>query len=753
MNFCASKCRLLFLCLLCLMCSLFCVALSGVISPSYAHATKVYIDAGHGGGDSGAVGSGYRECDLTAELAKMVGTSLSNRYSKVPYYVNTSGNHYTVRGADAQSRGCDMFVSIHFNSSSSSSATGTESYVYATSSKRHANSISLQNSIHDRLVKAVGLANRGKKQEDFAVCRAPMASTLLEIAFISNSSDMRIYQLHKSAIADAIADGIYDFCKDSLLVSDTVGSWVKSNGRWTYQNNGKAYTNKWICTDIAPGAKKAGSYERYYVGNDGYIPTEGTYNLTLDQKTSWFYVTSSGKILRGFYDNNKARVFVADNDGRLAEPQSGELRSDGSGWLITGTYTNGDLQRYYIDGSKHAAVSAMFTVDGKQYFGQGGVGYCMRNCKFDWEDKTYSANNDGVLSDVTTKWKKENGKYVYYRNGKIVKSDWVITDYKPGATKATSAERYYVDGDGHLLSAGVYQLDQVGKKSWFYVKSDGTVLRGFYDNNEARVYVADNDGRLAEPQSGEVRSDGSGWLITGKYTNGDLQRYYIDGSTHAVISALYTVDGKQYFGQGGVGYCFRNGRLDWEGKSYTANNDGVLSTYVSNGIMGSSKTNVSQMVRRWNQMGKSYPSGVYSKYGAANITSFCTILLEEANAEGVRAEVVFAQAMHETGWLQFGGDVSADQCNFAGIGATGGVSGNSFNTYGSNSVRMGLRAQVQHLKAYASTASLNNACVDPRFNYVQRGCATTVEALGGKWATGSGYGQALMNQISALLSA
>ena len=128
-------------------------------------------------------------------------------------------------------------------------------------------------------------------------------------------------------------------------------------------------------------------------------------------------------------------------------------------------------------------------------------------------------------------------------------------------------------------------------------------------------------------------------------------------------------------------------------------------------------------------------------------------MLEEANAEGVRAEVVFAQAMHETGWLQFGGDVSADQCNFAGIGATGGVPGNSFNTYGSNSVRMGLRAQVQHLKAYASTASLNNACVDPRFNYVQRGCATTVEALGGKWATGSGYGQALMNQINALLSA
>ena len=157
------------------------------------------------------------------------------------------------------------------------------------------------------------------------------------------------------------------------------------------------------------------------------------------------------------------------------------------------------------------------------------------------------------------------------------------------------------------------------------------------------------------------------------------------------------------------------------------------------------------MVRRFNAVGKKYPSSVYSKYGAANIKAFCTILLSEAKAEGVRAEVVFAQAMHETGWLQFGGDVKANQCNFAGIGATGGVRGNSFNSYGSNSVRMGLRAQVQHLKAYGSTASLKNKCIDPRFKYVTRGCAKSVYDLGGKWATSADYGTALVNQINILL--
>ena len=143
-------------------------------------------------------------------------------------------------------------------------------------------------------------------------------------------------------------------------------------------------------------------------------------------------------------------------------------------------------------------------------------------------------------------------------------------------------------------------------------------------------------------------------------------------------------------------------------------------------IMGRSDAATAQMVNMFNDKGKEYPN-VYVSKGASTINDFCKILMQEADAEGVRAEVVFAQAMHETGWLQFGGDVSAEQCNFAGIGATGGVPGNSFAD-----VREGLRAQVQHLKAYASTESLIQECVDPRFKYVTRGCAPTVEELGGK---------------------
>ena len=99
--------------------------------------------------------------------------------------------------------------------------------------------------------------------------------------------------------------------------------------------------------------------------------------------------------------------------------------------------------------------------------------------------------------------------------------------------------------------------------------------------------------------------------------------------------------------------------------------------------------------------------------------------------------------MMETGFLKFGGDVKKDQYNFAGIGAVGGgASGAKFD-----SIRIGIRAHVQHLKAYASKEALKQSVVDPRFQYVKRGSAEYVQWLGQKenpngygWATAPNYG-------------
>ena len=84
--------------------------------------------------------------------------------------------------------------------------------------------------------------------------------------------------------------------------------------------------------------------------------------------------------------------------------------------------------------------------------------------------------------------------------------------------------------------------------------------------------------------------------------------------------------------------------------------------------------------------------------------------------------------MKETGFLQFGGDVSIEQFNFAGIGTTGGgVPGNSYPD-----VRTGVRAQIQHLKAYATDEPLNQTCVDNRYEYVEKASAPYVQWLGRK---------------------
>lgn len=169
-------------------------------------------------------------------------------------------------------------------------------------------------------------------------------------------------------------------------------------------------------------------------------------------------------------------------------------------------------------------------------------------------------------------------------------------------------------------------------------------------------------------------------------------------------------------------------------------------------IMGVSMASAESMARLYVSTGYVYPSEVYSQKGASNIAEFCNQIVLASSSEGVRPEVVFAQAMLETGWLQFGGSVSADQCNFAGLGATGAqVGGARFD-----SVYQGLLAQSQHLKGYATHMPLNNSCVDPRYQILiakgRLGTAPCLEDLNGLWAVpGEGYGQRIALIIDKLI--
>ena len=138
-----------------------------------------------------------------------------------------------------------------------------------------------------------------------------------------------------------------------------------------------------------------------------------------------------------------------------------------------------------------------------------------------------------------------------------------------------------------------------------------------------------------------------------------------------------------------------------------------------------------------------------------SVLDMIPLYISEGEAEGVRGDIAFAQSCLETGNFTFSGSaVTLSQNNFCGLGVTQrGKTGLSFDT-----PQLGIRAQIQHLKAYASTDALINERIDPRFRYVTRGCAPYVEWLGQKenpqgkgWAAGEKYGEKILSILKAVM--
>ncbi len=107
---------------------------------------------------------------------------------------------------------------------------------------------------------------------------------------------------------------------------------------------------------------------------------------------------------------------------------------------------------------------------------------------------------------------------------------------------------------------------------------------------------------------------------------------------------------------------------------------------------------------------------------------------EEAMIEGVNHDLAFCQMCLETNFLRFTEpNIKPEQYNFAGLGASG-VLGASFPDK-----RSGVRAHIQRLKGYGSTAPIVQPIVDPRFNTLVRGIAPTLSELAGRWSINPFY--------------
>lgn len=389
-------------------------------------------------------------------------------------------------------------------------------------------------------------------------------------------------------------------------------------------------------------------------------------------------------------------------------------------------------------------------------------------------DPGHGGNDSGAVGVNNAYEKDLTLKIAQYCKQELEKYDCNVVMTRTGDTNPSLEDRA-----NYAKSQGAQYLISI------HLNSGGGYAVGaevYYPNTNWRPDISQNGRNVAQAIQNQLVS--LGIRDRGiKFRTIDTNEYpdpfrYDDGS---VADYYGIIRNAKYNGLTGliIEHCFINSVSDYNNylnsdaklqKLGVADANGIVSALglskkdAKTLITGATKTNVSQMVNYFINNGGTYDKfskygtqydGILAQKGAANIEEFCQIFYEEAIAENIRPEVAFCQTMKETGFLQFGHDVKPDQCNFAGLGATG--NGNAGNTFAS--VREGIRAQIQHLKAYATTDNLINACVDNRFGYVKRGSAPYVEWLGKRenptgdgWATGSNYGTDIVARMKALLN-
>ena len=746
-------------------------AVAGIRSAEKAGEIVVALDPGHDNRHGGTSGSGLTEQELTLKIAKYAKAELET-YNGVKVYMTrttaacpypktgTSGACIEKRVQAAAEAGAKIYVSLHLNSGAAS-ANGAEIIIPNSSWKPQLSTQGkeLAEKILNELT-AVGLNKRptpiyskdttvNEKYPDGSISdyysvqicakEAGIPGIIVEHAFLSNANDVNKFLkteagLKKLGVADATGIAKY--------LGLSKGQWVQVGDKWKYLTNGKYVVNQWMNI----------SGETYYFDGNGYRVTGWQ---TIAGKK--YYFMSDGHMHTGWLSFG-SRYYYMMPDGHMH-----------TGWLSFGStyyYLNSegirvtgwqtiDGQRYYFmpDGTRYSNGWLSFgstyyymMPDGHMHTGWLSFGstYYYLNSEgirvTGWqtiEGKEYYFDQNGVRKDNIKRsgWQTINGKKYYFdKNGEYV-TGW----------QTIAGKKYYFMSDGHMHTGWL----SFGSR-YYYMMPDGYMHTGWLSFGSTYYYMNDEGLRVTGWQTIAGKKyyfmpDGTrysnGWLSFGStyyymMPDGHMHTgwlsfgstYYYLNSNGVRVTGWQTIDGEEY-------YFDKNG----------VRQEGYL-------IEGTSAVTANSLAMYFKRKNGVYPI-FYKNSDAPTIEKFCQIYVEEAKAEGIKVEVAFMQAMVETGWLKFGGAVQISQYNFAGIGALdGGAQGATFKT-----VREGVRAQIQHLKAYANEKPLNNTQVDPRFHLVKRGSAKYVEWLGQKenpngygWATAEDYGYKILRLIKEL---
>lgn len=792
---------------------------SGISTARYNGNVVVVLDPGHDGTHGGSSANGFVEAQLNLKIAQYCKAELEEYYGVTVYMTrdsascpNGGGDNKSClqRRADiARDMGANLFVSLHNNYSSASSASGAEIWYPNQNYNPWTSQVggSAASCILEQLT-SLGLKGRGTQirnaNEDkypdgsaadyYAVIRHckeyGIPGIIVEHAFMSNSSDAANFLsndegLKKLGVADATGIAQYFGLKkekpeeysavfDAAYYADRYPDLKTAFG-----NDDSALLQHFIQYGMAEGRQGSSQFDVYSYKNL-YPDLRAAFGNNL--KSYYMHYISSGKSegrkatgvntlqkpittyngidYSAVYDYNYylkkhsdlAKIYTNDDIGLLAHfvncgmSEGRQAKDSFDVFSYRNQYQDlrvafgNNLKSYYMhyisngkaEGRKATGVKSIqnpiTTYNGVDYSAVYDYNFYIK--KYSDLARIYTNDEVGLLAHFVNCGMAE---------GRQAKADFDVFSYR----------NQYQDlrlAFGKDLKSYYFHYMNSGKKER-RTAAGVKVLQNPVTIYNGTDYSAVYDYNYYNSKYSDLKSAFKGDdidLLAHFVNNGMKEGRQASKKFNVQIYKNNYMDLQQAFGNDLKPYYMhyiQNGKA--EGRN--------AESQIYHSVITKSTTTVNQMVNYYNAKA-SYPA-YYGNANVPDIRSFCQIYYDEATAEGVDPALAFTQAMKETGFLKFTGQVKIDQFNFAGMGVTdASTNGDSYQN-----VREGIRAHVQHLKAYAvKNPTFANPVVDKRYSSWfaanRSGTAPYIEWLGISenpsgfgWATEKGYGYSILN--------
>lgn len=793
---------------------------SGISTARYNGNVVVVLDPGHDGTHGGSSANGFVEAQLNLKIAQYCKAELEEYYGVTVYMTrdsascpNGGGDNKSClqRRADiARDMGANLFVSLHNNYSSASSASGAEIWYPNQNYNPWTSQVggSAASCILEQLT-SLGLKGRGTQirnaNEDkypdgsaadyYAVIRHckeyGIPGIIVEHAFMSNSSDAANFLsndegLKKLGVADATGIAQYFGLKkekpeeysavfDAAYYADRYPDLKAAFG-----NDESALLQHFIQYGMAEGRQGSSQFDVYSYKNL-YPDLRAAFGNNL--KSYYMHYISSGK----------AEGRKATGVNTLQNPITTYNGIDYSAVYDYNYYLKkySDLAKIYTNDD--IGLLAHFVNCGMGEGRQAKASFDVFSYRNQYQDLRVAFGNNlksyymHYISNGKAEGRKATGvksiqNPITTYNGVDYSS---VYDYNFYIKKYSDLARIYTNDEvgllAHFVNCGMAEGRQAKANfDVFSYRNQYQDLRLAFGKDLKSYYFhymnsGKKEGRIATGvktlQNPVTRYNGIDYSAVYDYnyysTYGDLQSAF-NGDDIALLSHFINngmSEGRQASKNFNV-QIYKNNYTDLQ-QAFGNNLKPYYMHYIQNGkaegrnaqtniqvyhsIIRGTSTTVNQMVNYYNAKA-SYPA-YYGNANVPDIRNFCQIYYDEATAEGVDPALAFTQAMKETGFLKFTGQVKIEQFNFAGMGVTdASTNGDSYQN-----VREGIRAHVQHLKAYAvKNPAFANPVVDKRYSSWfaanRSGTAPYIEWLGISenpsgfgWAAEKGYGYSILN--------